>query len=148
MEMSLVFPFCVPVAAGIVCVYMGNPVLKEQPHRRLSRVLLSSGAIFPSKNPCENFGTPEPAMSPVVPYFPYPQNFRGHYSEKCGTGPELLNDGRRERMRSDIAMLRSPKAGGDEVWDAAGTRSSPGTSGIMRNYHEKPMVIHHVCLSP
>jgi len=25
MEMVLVFPFCVPAAAGIVCVFMGNP---------------------------------------------------------------------------------------------------------------------------
>ena len=89
-------------------------------------------------------------MSPVVPYFPRFRNFRGHYSEKCGTGPELFNDVRREQMRSDIAMLRRPKAGGDVVWDAAGTGRemfSPGISGKMRNYHEKPMVIHHVRMS-
>jgi len=81
-------------------------------------------------------------MNPVVPYFPHPPDFRGHYSEKCGTGLELLNDVRREQMRADIAMLRRPKAGGDVIWDAAGTgrkTSSPGTSGMMRNYHEKPM---------
>jgi len=30
MEMSLVFPFCVPVAAGIVCVFMGNPVVSPR----------------------------------------------------------------------------------------------------------------------
>ena len=60
-------------------------------------------------------------MSPVVPYFPRPPNFRGHYSEKCGNGLELLNDVRRERMWSNIAMLRRPKAGGDVIWDAAGT---------------------------
>jgi len=59
-------------------------------------------------------------MSAVVPYFPHPGNFGGHYSEKCGTGPELPNDFRRERMRSNIAVLRSPKAGGDVVWDAGG----------------------------
>ncbi len=90
-------------------------------------------------------------MSPDVPYFPNTRNFRGHYSEKCGTGPELLNDARRERMRSDIAILRRPKVGGDVVWDAMGTGRemfSPETTGIMRNYHEKPMIIHHVCLSP
>jgi len=78
-------------------------------------------------------------MNPVVTYFPRPLNFGGLYSEKCGTGLELLNDARRERMRADIAMLRRPKAGGDEVWDAAGTcreTSSPGTSGIMRNSAE------------
>jgi hypothetical protein len=57
-------------------------------------------------------------MSPVVPHFPYPQVFRGHYSEKWGTGPELLNNARRERMRSKIAMLRRPKAGGNVIWDA------------------------------
>jgi len=41
-----------------------------------------------SKNPCRNSGTSEPAMSPVVPQFPRSPNFRGHNSEKCGTGPE------------------------------------------------------------
>jgi hypothetical protein len=41
--------------------------------------------------------------------------------EKCGTGPELFNDARRERMRQDIARLQRPKAGGDVVWDADGT---------------------------
>ncbi len=50
----------------------------------------------------------------LIPRLP---NFRGHYSEKCGTGLELLNDARRERMRSNIAMLQRPKAGGDVVWD-------------------------------
>ena len=30
--------------------------------------------------------------------------------EKCGTGPELFNDLRREQMRSDIAMLRRLKS--------------------------------------
>jgi hypothetical protein len=57
-------------------------------------------------------------MSPVVPYFPHSRNFRGHYSEKCGIWPELLHDARRELMRSDIAMFRRQKAGGDVVWDA------------------------------
>src|SRR4030042_291489 len=109
-------------------IFKGNPVLKEQSHRRPGRMLLSSGAIFlPSKKPCENSGTPEPATSEVIPHFPHPPNFRGHNSEKCGTGPELFNDFRRERMRSDIAMLRRPKAGGDVVWDAAGT----GRGGIL-----------------
>ena len=37
--------------------------------------------------------------------------------EKCGTGPELLNDHRRERMRSYGEMLQRPNAGGDVVWD-------------------------------
>ena len=52
-------------------------------------------------------------MSPVVPYFPHPPDFRGHNSEKCGIGPELFNDFRREKMRSNIAMLRRPKGGGE-----------------------------------
>jgi hypothetical protein len=51
--------------------------------------------------------------------FSHPPNFRGHNSEKCGTGPELLNDHRWERMRLYIVMLRRPKAGGDVVCDVA-----------------------------
>ena len=54
-------------------------------------------------------------------------------------------------MSPDTAILQRPKVGGDVVWDAMGTGRemfSPETTGIMRNYHEKPMVIHHVCLSP
>ncbi len=31
MEMSPVFPFCVPVAAGIVFVFMGNPLKSRYP---------------------------------------------------------------------------------------------------------------------
>jgi len=80
-------------------------------------------------------------MNPVVPYFPRPLNFGGLYSEKCGTGLELLNDARRERMRPDIAMLRRPKAGGDVIRDADVTgreTSSPGTSGIMRITMKNP----------
>gem|GEM_PF-2515574 len=82
-------------------------------------------------------------MSPVVPYFPSPPNFRGHYSEKCGTGPELFNGFRRERMRSNIAMLRRPKAGWDVVRDAAGTgrgifqHTPRESSGIKRDSTEQ-----------
>jgi hypothetical protein len=79
------------------------------------------GLFLPSKNPCENSGTPEPATSPVIPHFPHPPNFRGHNSEKCGTGPELFNDFRRERMRSYIEVLRKQKAGSGVVWEVAGT---------------------------
>ena len=111
-----------------------NPVLKEQSHRRQGRMLLSSGLFFPSKNPCENSGTPEPATSPVIPHFPHPPNFRGHNSEKCGTGLELFNDFRWERMRSNIEMLRRPKAGWDVVWDAAGTGG--GYSSILPGRHQ------------
>jgi len=103
-------------------------------------MLSSEGAVFAVKKPYGNSGTPEPAMSAVLPYFPRPQNFRGHYSEKCGTGPELLIDARRERMRSDIAVLRRQKRGGDVVWDAAGTgreMSSSGTSEITMNSTEQ-----------
>ena len=59
-----------------------NPVLKEKSDRRPVRMLLSSGAIFTVKNPCENSGTTEAATSPVIPHFPHPPNFRGHNSEK------------------------------------------------------------------
>jgi len=106
-------------------------------------MLLSSGAIFTVKNPCENSGTPEPATSPVIPHFPHPPNFRGHNSEKCGTGLELFNDFRWERMRSNIEMLRRPKAGWDVVWDAAGTgrgifqHPPREASGIKRNSTEQ-----------
>jgi len=69
---------------------------------------------------------------------PRPRNLRGHYDEKCGTGPELFNNARRRWMRSNIVMLRRPKAGGMRFE----TRRIPagryvciltGTSGIMRN---------------
>jgi hypothetical protein len=95
---------------------MGNPDLVSYRPK-----VIVTWAIFPVKNPCENSGTPEPATSPVIHHFLHPPNFRGHNSEKCGTGPELFNDFSRERMRSNIAMVRRPKAGGDVVWDAAGT---------------------------
>jgi len=29
MEMEIPFPFCVPVAAGIVSVFMGNPIFQR-----------------------------------------------------------------------------------------------------------------------
>ena len=73
-------------------------------------------------------------MSLVVPYFPHPPDFRGHNSEKCGTGLELFNDFRREWMRSYLAMLRRPKAGGDGIWDAAGTGG--GYSSILPGRHQ------------
>jgi hypothetical protein len=81
-------------------------------------------------------------MSPVIPHFPHPPNFRGHNSEKRGTGLELFNDFRKERMRSNIAMLRRPKGGWGVIWDAAGTghgiipassRESSGIKGILQN---------------
>jgi hypothetical protein len=98
-------------------------------------MLSSERAVFTVKKSYGNSGLPEHAMSLVVPYFPRPPDFRGHYSEKCGTGPELLNDARREQVRPDIARLRRPKAGGDVVWDAAvpaGRCPHRGTSGIMK----------------
>jgi len=41
MEMVLVFPFCVPAAAGIVCVFMGNPhtIFLNAPFGRLRHVM-------------------------------------------------------------------------------------------------------------
>jgi hypothetical protein len=102
-------------------IFMGNPVLKEQSRGRLGRMLLSSGATFSrQKTPCENSGKLEPATSPVIPHFPHLPNFRGHNSEKYGTGPELFNDFRWERMRSNIAMLRRPIAGWDVIWGSGG----------------------------
>ena len=77
-------------------------------------------------------------MSPVVPYFPHPRNFRGHYSEKCGTGPELLNDARRERMRSDIAMLRRPNAEGTWFGTREGTGKGDVLNGNLRDDEELP----------
>jgi len=86
---------------------------------------------------------PEPAMSPVVPLFPHPPNFRGHNLEKCGTGPELFIDFRRERMRSYLAELQQSKAGWGVVWEVAGTgrgifQPPPReASGIKRNSPEQ-----------
>jgi len=84
-------------------------------------MLSSERAVFTVKKSYGNSGAPEPAINPVVPFFPRFPKFGGHYSEKCGTGQELLNDARREQMRSNIALLQRPKAGGDGVWNAAGS---------------------------
>jgi hypothetical protein len=133
---------------------MGNPVLKEQSHRELCRMLLSSWGYFTVKNPVKIRVHLSLLRARLYLISPTPPIFRGHNSEKCGIRPELFNDFRREQMRSNIAMLRSPKAGWDVVWEAAGTgrgifqHPSREASGIKRNYYEKPMVIHHVCLSP
>jgi hypothetical protein len=62
--------------------------------------------------------------------------------EKCGTGPELLNDFRQEQKRSNIAVLQRPNAGGGVVWEVAGTgwgifqRPAQDAPGIKRNSHE------------
>jgi hypothetical protein len=50
---------------------------------------------------------------------------------------------------SNVTKTESRRASG--LGRGAGTgrgRSSPTTSEIMRNYHEKPMVIHHVSQIP
>jgi hypothetical protein len=90
------------------------------------------GLFLSSKTPFENSGTPEPATSPVIPHFPHPPILEVIIFEKYGTGPELFNDFRWVRMRSNIAMLRRPKAGWDVAWDAAGTswRDIPATSPV------------------
>jgi hypothetical protein len=88
------------------------------------------------KKPLRDSGTSEPVTSPVVPHFLSPPYFRGHNAEKCGTGPELLNDHRREQMRSYIAMLRRPKLGWNVVRDAA--RPASGYACILfRDVMEK-----------
>ena len=120
-----------------------NPVLKSNITEDSADCYWHLGLFLPSKNSCENSGTPEPATSLVIPHFPHPPNFRGHNSEKCGTGPELFNVFRRELMRANIAMLRRPKAGWDVVWDAAGTGQGKfqhpprEASGIKRNSTEQ-----------
>jgi len=60
-------------------------------------------AGFTVKKTHGNSGIPEPAASLVVPQFPRLPDSGGHNSGKCGTGPELPNDARREQMRPDIA---------------------------------------------
>jgi hypothetical protein len=80
---------------------------------------LSDGAAFPVKKPLWEFWYIGACYEPGCTSFLLPPDFRGHNSEKCGTGPELLNDPRRERMRSYIAMLRRLKAGGDVIGDLA-----------------------------
>ena len=74
-----------------------------------------------SKKPCGNSHTSEPAMSPVVPHIPTTRIFEVIIRKNAEPGRNNSNDRRRERMRSYIAMLRRPKAGGDVVWDAAST---------------------------
>ena len=82
-----------------------------------------SGVAFTVKNPLCKFWYTGACYEPGCTLFPPPPDFRGHNSEKCGTGPELLNDARREQMRSYLAMLQRPKAGGGMVWDAASAGS-------------------------
>ena len=119
-----------------------NPVLWSNITEDSADCYCQLWPFLPSKNPCKNSGSPEPATSLVVPHFPHPPNFRGHNSEKRGTGLELFNYFRKERMRSNIAMLRRPKAGWDVVWDAAGTGQGKfqhphrEASGIKRNSTE------------
>ena len=52
----------------------------------MAGVYPQNGVCRPPENPFGNSGTTEPAASPVVPLFPHPRYFRGHNSEKCGTG--------------------------------------------------------------
>ena len=119
-------------------------------------MLSSDGAAFTvKKNPCGDSGTSEPATNPVVPHFPRPPDFRGHNSEKCGTGPELLNNNRWERMRSYIVMLRRPIAGGDVIWDTASNgrgiclpppRERQGQRGILQSKKIKKIPAHSISL--
>jgi hypothetical protein len=103
-------------------IFMGNPVLKEQSHRRLGWMLLSSGAIFTVKKHLVRILVHRSLLRARLHLIsPTPRILEAIILEKCGTGPELFNDFRRERMRSNIAMLRRPKAGWDGVWEAAGT---------------------------
>jgi hypothetical protein len=107
---------------GILSVFMENPGFDENDlPEDLSRCYGMGERLSRSKNPYGNSGTPESATNPVVPHFPNPPDFRGHNSEKCGTGQEYTDDNRREWMRSYIAGLQRPKAGGDVVRDLAGT---------------------------
>jgi len=120
-----------------------NPILKGESHRRLCRMLLSSGAIFPVKKLCENSGTPEPAASPDIPHFPQSPNFRGHNSEKCGTGAGIIQrfpTGTDEVEYSNVTKTESRM---DVVWVAAGTgrgifqHPPREASGIKRNSTEE-----------
>jgi hypothetical protein len=80
-----------------------NPGLKSNLTEDPAGYYYSLGAVFTIKT--------LPATSRITPLFPHPSDFRGHNSGKRGTGLELLSDFRRERMRSNIAMLQKPKQG-------------------------------------
>jgi len=97
-------------------------------------MLSSDGVFFTVKESRGSSGTPEPDPSPVRPHFSHSQNFRGHNPEKCGTGPELLADPRRELKRSNMAIVWRTKAGGEVVWDAAGT----GRGMWLHPHRERP----------
>jgi len=100
-------------------------------------VIVREGCFHRKKILWKFWYIPEHAMSRVVPYFPRPQDFRGHYSEKCGNGPELLNNARWERVRPDIVRLRRPKAGGDVVWDAVTTGREMSSPRNLRDDDEE-----------
>lgn len=114
-----------------------NPGLTEQSHRKPGRMFLSSGAVLPSKNPCEISGTPEPATSPVIPHFPHPPNFRGHNFGKMRNRAGIIQrspTGTDEVGYSNVTKTK--KVGWDVVWDAGGHRSGDtpaSTPGSIRD---------------
>jgi hypothetical protein len=117
------FPCDLP---GLMSVFIkkfpwGNHVFKKVISPKTCQMLSSDGAGFCYQNPAGNSGTSEPPTNPVVPHFPRTLDFRGHNSEKCGTGPEYTDDHRWERKRSYLAMVQRPRTGGDVVRDMAGT---------------------------
>jgi len=108
-------------------------------------MLSSDAGKIVIKNPCKNSGTSGLAASPVVPRFPQSPYLRGRNSEKYGTGPELPDDHLREWLRSYIAVLQYPKAGGDVVRPGAGTgreiclsphQDHQGSKGIRQSTNE------------
>jgi len=89
---------------------MRNPVLTEQSHRRPGRMLLSSGAVLSQKTPVKILLYRSLLQARLYLISPTPRILEVIILEKCGTGPELFIDLRREQMWSDIAMLRRLKS--------------------------------------
>jgi hypothetical protein len=126
-------------------IFMENPVLMKQSHKKTRLdVIVIRGYFLLSKTPCENSCTPEPAMSPVIPHFPHPPNFRGHNFRKMRNRAGIIQrfpTGTDEVEYSNVTVTESK----DGMW--FGTRAGTGrgifqdplreASGIKRNSTEQ-----------
>jgi len=91
-------------------------------HRRSSRMVSSHGAVFTVKKPLREFWHIWACYEPGGSSFPLPPRILEVIIRKnAEPGRNNSNDRQRERVRSYTEMLRSPKAGGDVVSDAAST---------------------------
>jgi len=122
---------------------MGNPVLRSNLPEDQAGCYCHLGLFYRQKTPVRILVHQSLLRARLYLISPTPRIFEVIILEKCGTGPELFNDIQRERMRSDIAMLRRLKKQ-DGMW--FGTRRAPSrgifqhppqaASGIKRNSTE------------